>query len=335
MTTGKKTNLIKWYGGKFNLLNHVLPMPKHVTYIELFGGGGTVLLNKAPSRMEIYNDMNHDLVNFWRVFRDYYYFLKFAGFCMYNSRELFFGMLDGNETITEPPRVVKYLFDGMTRDGLLPPGAGNDIMDAARFFFLNRLSFSGDMTTFHGIEINKSNMYQSFQFFEKTGFNDVLETLSRLVESGNVKKAINTADAVHRRVKNVRFSCRDYKDFFPACDRRGVLLYVDPPYVKGGNKYKRITSGFVPWTDDDYIKLAALLEGLERARFILSIDDISFFDGKNLFIEEVENVASSSRMPGKKRRYKEYVVRNFDPDRVPKMSKNTNLENFKKGKGVH
>jgi len=49
------------------IINH---LPKHETYIEAFGGGAGVLLNKSKSAVEVYNDVNEDLVVFFRVLRN-------------------------------------------------------------------------------------------------------------------------------------------------------------------------------------------------------------------------------------------------------------------------
>lgn len=45
-------------------------LPDHETYIEAFGGGAGVLLNKRKSPVEVYNDVNQDLVVFFRVLRN-------------------------------------------------------------------------------------------------------------------------------------------------------------------------------------------------------------------------------------------------------------------------
>lgn len=61
-----------WYGGKFNHLNWLLPLlPKATHYCEPFGGSAAVLLNREPSPVETYNDIDGEVVNFFRVLRDH------------------------------------------------------------------------------------------------------------------------------------------------------------------------------------------------------------------------------------------------------------------------
>jgi len=58
-------------GGKSNVLEAIINrFPPHLTFVEVFGGGGVVTLNKSPSRTDIYNDVNDDLINLMEVVRD-------------------------------------------------------------------------------------------------------------------------------------------------------------------------------------------------------------------------------------------------------------------------
>lgn len=60
-----------YYGGKTTLAPQVASLlPPHEHYVEPFAGSLAVLLAKAPSRAETVNDLDGDLMTFWRVLRD-------------------------------------------------------------------------------------------------------------------------------------------------------------------------------------------------------------------------------------------------------------------------
>jgi DNA adenine methylase len=59
---------IKWVGGKSKLVNKLIPQfPEHKGYVEVFGGSAILLLTKDPSKWEILNDFDSNLMNFWSV----------------------------------------------------------------------------------------------------------------------------------------------------------------------------------------------------------------------------------------------------------------------------
>lgn len=59
---------ISYYGGKQNLIASILPLfPSHTTYVEPFVGGGAVFWAKTPSEVEVINDCNRELINFYEV----------------------------------------------------------------------------------------------------------------------------------------------------------------------------------------------------------------------------------------------------------------------------
>lgn len=68
---GRKLIAFGWYGGKFSHLEWLLPLlPKTNHYCEPFAGSGAVLFNKMPSPVETYNDLDGEVVNFFKVLRE-------------------------------------------------------------------------------------------------------------------------------------------------------------------------------------------------------------------------------------------------------------------------
>ena len=62
---------LRYHGGKFRLAPWVMSFfPPHVVYTEAFGGAAGVLLQKPRSHGEVYNDLDRDVVNFFKILRD-------------------------------------------------------------------------------------------------------------------------------------------------------------------------------------------------------------------------------------------------------------------------
>ncbi|MDQ3917871.1 MAG: DNA adenine methylase [Acidobacteriota bacterium] len=62
---------IKWVGGKSRLRKYIIPLlPDHTCYVEPFAGAAWVLFGKRPSAVEILNDKEQELINFFRVVKE-------------------------------------------------------------------------------------------------------------------------------------------------------------------------------------------------------------------------------------------------------------------------
>lgn len=70
-TMSEKLNLktpVTYYGGKQMMVRHILPIiPEHILYCEPFAGGAAIFFAKQPSEVEVLNDTNRELINFYRV----------------------------------------------------------------------------------------------------------------------------------------------------------------------------------------------------------------------------------------------------------------------------
>ncbi len=131
----KVRSVIAYAGGKGNMVGKILKLfPPHHTYVEPFGGGASLLLNKEPSPVEVYNDRDSGLVNFFRILRDPRKFKKFY-------RKVFFTPYSREER--------EYCKETWK-------SCEDAVEKAYRWFVAIRQSFSGDMKGGWGFNVTTS-----------------------------------------------------------------------------------------------------------------------------------------------------------------------------------
>ncbi|MGD8174774.1 DNA adenine methylase [Marinimicrobium sp. ARAG 43.8] len=110
--------VLPWMGGKRRLAKHILPrFQSHATYVEPFCGGAALFFMKDPSRHEIINDLNGELVNLYRVIKHHLEeFTRHFKWSLVSRQEYLWNQAAEPRTLT-------------------------DIQRAARFFYLQKLAF--------------------------------------------------------------------------------------------------------------------------------------------------------------------------------------------------
>lgn len=161
-------SFIGWIGGKKLLRKEVVgrfPETGFKKYIEVFGGAGWVLFHKdRHAEIEIYNDINSELVNLFKCIKYH---------CQELQRELGF-MLNSRELFNEFKQCYNVV--GMT-----------DIQRAARFFMLIKTSYGADKKSYGCVkkDIGVMTMYLS----------DIEKRLSKvIIENKNFDKLIISCD---------------------------------------------------------------------------------------------------------------------------------------------
>src|SRR5215470_9172626 len=111
---------LAYIGGKNRLARHIISLfPKHTTYVEPFAGGAQVFFHKAPSEVEVLNDLDGEIVNFFRVCQWHYEeLIRYLKFCLI-SRSLY-----GQLAAADPSLLT-------------------DVQRAGRFFYLQKNCYGG------------------------------------------------------------------------------------------------------------------------------------------------------------------------------------------------
>jgi DNA adenine methylase len=139
MATKKGTKMkspLPYIGGKTRPAQNLIDLfPPHDCFVELFCGGASISFRKEPSKVEVINDLNDDVTNFFRVLQ-------------FHHEELI--------------RHSKFTVASRNWFELLKktdPSTLTDIQRAFRFWFIQKNSFGGRVKSpnFHYCRVNKSN----------------------------------------------------------------------------------------------------------------------------------------------------------------------------------
>lgn len=190
-----------YFGGKYFYLDELYShFPEHHHFVDLFTGSMGVTLNKEPSALDTANDLNGDIINFFRQLRD-------------NKNELIEAL-----QLTPIGREEYESCWPISTEGI------SDLERARRFFVRCRQSFQGSGLVEHTgfnrcVNASTSGLSQNVRKF--------LGSIEKLEE-------------VVIRLKQIQIEQRDYQEVLDVFDQTDTFFYVDPPYELRKRNYKKI-----------------------------------------------------------------------------------------------
>lgn len=182
-----------WYGGKFSHLDWLLPLlPKCHHYCEPFAGSGAVLINREAAPVETYNDIDGDVVSFFRVLRDRHEELIRAIALTPFSREEYHRAIYGSTS------------------GI------SDVERARRFYIKARQTRTGLAQT------ASLGRWANCKDTSRAGMSGVV---SRWLGG------VDALDEIAQRLIRVQIENRPAVDVIRLYDSPKTLFYCDPPYL--------------------------------------------------------------------------------------------------------
>jgi DNA adenine methylase len=226
-----KRPVCRYHGSKFRLAPWIASfIQPHITYAETHGGSAAVLLRKERSTMEIYNDLDHDIVNLFRTLRDEgdRNRLAIAVALTPFSREEYRDCFDGSGDRVEQARAL-----------------------VARSFF--------------GFASHSHNINNITNGFRTSGTKDGKRIKDYAREWLGVPENLM---AVAERMRGVVIEQLDAFEFIPKYDGADTFFYVDPPYVRSARDDR--SKGYAhEMSDRDHEKLAWMLHQV-KGKVLLS-----------------------------------------------------------------
>lgn len=192
-TLKSQSGPVAWFGGKGHISGWIAAhLPEHDTYVEPYGGAGSVLFTKTPSPIEVWNDLHGDLTNLFRVLRDDPDELERRATLTLHSRAEYEHAVDvlGDPSVTDPHERAISFFVAMNQ------GFGGT------YPTLGRWSKSKGQRLSNGMGNNTA------QWWRKVGF----------------------IGDWHERLARVQIENRDALDVIRDYDSASTTFYLDPPY---------------------------------------------------------------------------------------------------------
>lgn len=103
---------LSYIGGKRTLAKQIIALfPEHTTYVEAFAGGAQVFFHKERSKVEVLNDLDGEIVNFFRVCREHYEeLIRYFRFVLIGRKWYELLRITDPQTLTDVQRAGRFLY---------------------------------------------------------------------------------------------------------------------------------------------------------------------------------------------------------------------------------
>lgn len=270
--------ILKWVGGKRQLLGHITPLiPKCSTYYEPFIGGGAVLFYTQPKKA-IINDSNIELINVYQVIKN-------------NPEELINKLIKYKEQNCED-----YFYEIRALDRDSDAFAEMSEVDrAARIIYLNKTCYNGLFRVNSSGEFNAPwGKYKNPNITNETTINAI-------------NKYLNKA--------NVIIKCGDYREALEGI-RKGVFVYLDPPYmpISSSSSFTGYTAAGFGEKEQIALKEQCDLLNERGVKFLLSNSSCKFIEDlyADYTVTKVGAKRSINAKSDKRGEVDEVLVRNYE-----------------------
>ena len=106
------TGPISYIGGKNRLAKQIIKIfPEHTTYVEAFAGGAQVFFHEERSKVEVLNDLDGEIVNFYRVCQWHHdELIRYFKFSLVSRKQFDMFKKTNPATLTDVQQAARYLY---------------------------------------------------------------------------------------------------------------------------------------------------------------------------------------------------------------------------------
>lgn len=266
----------RWYGGKYSHLKWLLPqLPETHRYIEPFGGSASVLLNRDPSPVEVYNDRDSDVTNFFKVLRNHRdEILERIALSPFSREEFEYAVKkQGDDALSDIEQArLFFVRAGQVRSGLAQeatPGRWAYCKNASRRDMASAVSRWHSRLDHLEQAADRIGGYEEVEAviaeLREEGKLDIVGELEKMtnqeaVEALQEAKMEDMAD----RFRRVQIENRNAIDVIQTYgDSDDALIYCDPPYPHESRSDGATTTYRYEMTDREHTELAEVLHESE------------------------------------------------------------------------